>query len=255
MPPKVVPRKTDKWTSDQPDDEILPSLPARMLLLGPSGAGKTQLIASMCLDFFRKHGKSCFSRIYIFSLSVLVDAVWKPVIHMCRSELGQDDAKEPFLFETYNPDDLERVITTQQAVIKRAKEAGLKKLFNILILIDDFADNPSFTRREALVHSLFVRGRHAFISSLVSTQKLRAVSPFIRTQALSWFVYRLRSQLELEAFCEEVSALADKKTIYQYYKQATEEPYSFLYVRLDSPKPEFWVRFERLSENHDVEAR
>ena len=174
MPPKVVPRKTDKLTSDQPDDEILASLPARMLLLGPSGAGKTQLIASMCLDFFRKHGKSCFSRIYIFSPSVLVDAVWKPVIQMCRSELGQDDAKEPFLFETYNPDDLERVITTQQAVIKRAKEAGLKKLFNILILIDDFADNPSFTGQEALVHSLFVRGRHACISSLVSTQKLDA---------------------------------------------------------------------------------
>jgi hypothetical protein len=39
----------------------------------------------------------------------------------------------------------------------------------------------------------------------------------------------LRSQLELDAFCEEVSALADKKTIYQYYKQATEEPFSFLY--------------------------
>jgi hypothetical protein len=80
----------------------------------------------MCLDFFRKRGKSCFSRIYIFSPSVLVDGVWKPVIHMCRSELGQDDAKEPFLFESYNPDDLERVIATQQEVIKRAKEAGLK---------------------------------------------------------------------------------------------------------------------------------
>ena len=103
MPPKVVPRKTDKWTSDQPDDEILPSLPARMLLLGPSGAGKPQLIASMCLDFFRKHGKSCFSRIYIFSPSVLVDAVWKPVIHRCRSELGQDDARNPFCLTRTTP--------------------------------------------------------------------------------------------------------------------------------------------------------
>ena len=157
MPPKVVPRKTEKWTSDQPDDEILPSLPARMLLLGPSGSGKSQLIASMCLDFFRKRGKSCFSRIYIFSPSVLVDGVWKPVI--------------------YNPDDLERVITTQQEVIKRAKEAGLRRLFNVFIIIDDFADNPAFTRQERLVHQLFVRGRHAFISSLVSTDKLRAVSP------------------------------------------------------------------------------
>ena len=115
----------------------------------------------------------------------------------------------------------------------------------MFIIIDDFADNLAFTRQERLVHQLFVRGRHAFISSLVSAQKLRAVSPFIRTQALSWFVFRLRSQMELDAFCEEVSALADdKKTIYQYYRDATDEPYSFLYVRLDAKRPEFWVRFE-----------
>ena len=81
----------------------------------------------------------------------------------------------------------------------------------------------------------------------MSTQKLRAVSPFIRTQALSWFVFRLRSQLELDAFCEEVSSLADKKAIYQYYKQATEEPFSFLYCRLEAKKSEeiFWVHFEQ----------
>ena len=47
-----------------------------------------------------------------------------------------------------------------------------------------------------------------------------------------------------DSFCEEVSALADKKTIYQYYRDATDEPYSFLYVRLDAKRPEFWVRFE-----------
>ena len=52
--------------------------------------------------------------------------------------------------------------------------------------------------------------------------------------------------MELDAFCEEVSALIDKKTVTQFYREATEEPCSFLYVRLEAKKPEdvFWIRFE-----------
>ena len=63
-------------------------------------------------------------------------------------------------------------------------------------------------------------------------------------------VVRLRSQMELDAFCEEVSALIDEKPVMRFYRAATEEPYSFLYVRLEAKRPEdvFWVRFEhRLS--------
>ena len=43
-----------------------------------------------------------------------------------------------------------------------------------------------------------------------------------------------------------MSALVDKKTVMQFYREATEEPYSFLYVRLEAKKVEdmFWERFE-----------
>ena len=60
------------------------------------------------------------------------------------------------------------------------------------------------------------------------------------------FVFRLRSHLELEAVLEEVSATYDKKIIAVFYQEATEEPYSFLYIRLEAKKPEdmFWERFE-----------
>ena len=51
-------------------------------------------------------------------------------------------------------------------------------------------------------------------------------------------VFRLRSQQELEAFAEEVSALVDKKTVMRYYREATEEPFSFLYCRLEAKKAE-----------------
>ena len=37
---------------------------------------------------------------------------------------------------------------------------------------------------------------------------------------------------EVDAFVQEQSALVDKKTVYDIYKLATEEPYSFLFVKL-----------------------
>ena len=37
---------------------------------------------------------------------------------------------------------------------------------------------------------------------------------------------------EVDAFVQEQSALVDKKTVYDIYKLATEEPYAFLFVKL-----------------------
>ena len=61
--------------------------------------------------------------------------------------------------------------------------------------------------------------------------------------------------MELDAFCEEVSALIDKKTVMRLYREATAEPYSFLYVRLEGKKPEgiFWIRFEHRLVDRDEE--
>ena len=38
--------------------------------------------------------------------------------------------------------------------------------------------------------------------------------------------------MDLDAWIEEISALADKKTLLDIYQLATQEPYSFLYIKL-----------------------
>ena len=112
------------------------------------------------------------------------------------------------------------------------KSKKKKKLYQILILVDDFADDPSFSRNSKLLHSLFTRGRHSMISTIVATQKFVAIHPIIRTNATELFIYRLRNQKDLESFLEELSALYDKKTLLRLYQHATEMPFSFLYVKL-----------------------
>jgi hypothetical protein len=103
-----------------------------------------------------------------------------------------------------------------------------------LIIVDDFADEANFTRHSKLLHGLFTRGRHSFISSIVATQKFKAINNIIRVNATDLYVFKLRNQGDLDAFTDEVSAVADKKTILEMYQLATHEAFSFLYVKLSS---------------------
>ncbi|MGV2436458.1 MAG UNVERIFIED_CONTAM: hypothetical protein LVT10_17475 [Anaerolineae bacterium] len=75
---------------------------------------------------------------------MLVDSAWEPVIELCQG-MGQDEEKEPFMFQTYDPNDLERVISVQREVVARCKQMKMKKCYQDPIVIDDFADTPAFT--------------------------------------------------------------------------------------------------------------
>ena len=78
-----------------------------------------------------------------------------------------------------------------------------------------------------MLHALYTRGRHNRISPITATHTLSSIAPIIRMNARELFDYRLRNYEDLETFIDEVSAVADKKTLLQIYKIATDEPYYF----------------------------
>jgi hypothetical protein len=94
------------------------------------------------------------------------------------------------------------------------------------------------------------------ISTITSTQKFRAIGNIIRINITELYVFRLRNQHDLEAFIEEVSALADKKTLLDIYNLATKEDYSFLYVKLNSKSKNnmFFIKFNQRIELEDADS-
>ena len=108
------------------------------------------------------------------------------------------------------------------------KAKGHTKLYQILIVIDDFADEPAFTRQSKLLHQLYIRGRHNMISTITSTQKFNALHPIIRCNMSELYIFRLRNNKDIEAFVDECSAVHDKKTLLELYQKATKQPYSIL---------------------------
>ena len=244
--PEIKPIKLTEFQTKQSKYKMVGKLPTRSLLVGPSGSGKGILLSNMILDIYR----DCFSRIYIFSPSINVDHTWLPVKDYIKKELKVEDTEEQIYFPEYDPVALENIITTQHKIIKYMKDRGDKKLFQILIVIDDFADDEKFSKHSKLLNQLYIRGRHNMISTITSTQKFRAIGNIIRINITELYIFRLRNQHDLEAFIEEVSALADKKTLLDIYNLATKEDYSFLYVKLNSKSKQdmFYIKF-----NHRIE--
>ena len=59
----------------------------------------------------------------------------------------------------------------------------------------------------------------------------KSLAPIIRKNATAMFIFRLRNYGDMEAILDELSALADKKTIQRIYSISTEQPHNFLYIR------------------------
>jgi hypothetical protein len=248
--PIIKPYKTREFESKQSQYQHADKLPMRAIVLGPSGSGKTILLQNMILDVYR----GAFARIYIFSPSIDVDYSWAPVKDYIDKVMKVRETKEePIYFDHYDPQALEQIVSLQHKVAEYMKKQDNKKVYQILIIIDDFADDPRFTRQDKILHSLYTRGRHNFISTITSTQVFTMLSPIIRKNATALYVYRLRSYKDLESLLEELSALYDKKTLMQLYETATSEPHSFWYINLMAKNKNdmFYMNYSRKLEIED----
>ena len=248
--PKVEPIDIPEYKYKNSKFDMMPKLPARMLCVASSTGGKTVLIQNLILKIYR----GSFERIYIFSPSVHVDDTWSAVKKYIRDVMKVDAEKEQIYHEEYDPVALKKIIDTQHKVIDFQKKNKQKDLFSILLVVDDFSDDPRFVRYSNILHGLFTRGRHNAISVILSTQKYNVLAPIIRLNSSALFIFRLKNMNEVNAFIEENSALVDKKSLYDMYQQAVNDaPYSFFYINTNAKDVSnmFFVRFEKRFEIAD----
>ena len=64
---------------------------------------------------------------------------------------------EQLYVDHHNPEDLQHNIDIQHKVILQMKKTNLNQVYIILVIIDEFSDDPSCSRHSKLLHSLFTR--------------------------------------------------------------------------------------------------
>ena len=255
--PIVKPYKTKEYTFTQSNYEVAPRIPFSMVITGQSGSGKTVLLSNLILDIY----KGCFSRIFIWSSSIDLDPVWTPVKKYIEKDLNVNPEKEKVYFDTFNIDEMQKVLDLQHKINQFQKKNEHPKLFSVLFLIDDFIDQASFAKHNNLLNALYIKARHYGVNIISSSQKYNGLSTTIRTNSRQLIFFKLRNYKEVESVLDELAgvliskkAMSDMKSLHQakqllleIYNVATEEPFSFLFVNLMQPdiNKMFMVRLEK----------
>jgi hypothetical protein len=175
---------------------------------------------------------------------VNIDSAFRPVKEYARTHLGVRDDR--CFFEEFDTEALEKILSDQRKLTQALKEKkGNTHLFQILICVDDFGDDPSVTHNQSknALSTLYTRGRHFATSVISSVQKNTTLAPVIRVNQQFICIGRLRNQKELLSVMEEITAVYPLKTLLQLYEIATSQPHGFLYINLSTNPPEFYSQF------------
>ena len=201
------------------------------------------------LNLLLRYYKDMFARIWVFSPSIKLDPQYAPLRKYL--EKMSDPQKEPLMFEDLDQPALGKLLEEQRQITEECRKRKVKPP-QVCVVLDDLADRGDIlTKRQggdkgSWLISLATRGRHFGVTWIISSQVLNLVGTVIRKNCRCMCVWRLRNRKEVETLCEELSGVYDAKTILDLYTHSTQEPFSFMFVRLDAKtrRDMFWLRFE-----------
>ena len=207
-----------------------------MILVAPSGGGKTVTLVSLLVDLLRTDtGRPCFSRIYVISPSINLDARWRTLKEYQRDVMRVPaEENDELHMEIYEEPKLQDLVDRQRKITEQCKKLNMQRLFGVAFVFDDIADSPAIARYSRPLHELFVRGRHYGCTTICSVQSYKVLHPLIRRNATGLCVCRLRNGAGKKAILEEQSAIHHIKILEQAFDVATEAPHSFLYINLSA---------------------
>ena len=223
--------KTKIYTLKQSKYDDVPELCTRMMVVAPSGSGKSVVLQNLITDVY----DGCFEAgVHVFSHSINIDDTWTPVKRWMEKN---EFPVEKYCHEAYDEKTLSDIMAEQKAVIEYQKKKGHKSLFQMLIIFDDMLDDKKLMRYSKMLEVLFVRARHLCVSTIVSVQKYRSVMTSARVNTTDEILFaNIRNQHDLKAWMEEMSALVPEDVMMQIYERARRIPYAFLWVKKQAPK-------------------
>ncbi len=233
-------------TIPYPFGEPFPDVPTSFILAAPTASGKTMIILNLLLRYY----KDMFARIWMFSPSIKLDPQYAPLRKYLEKMSDQD--KEPLMFEDLDQRALGKLLDDQRAICEECRKRK-QPIPQVCVILDDLADRGDIlTKRQggssggSWLISLATRGRHFGVTWVISSQVLNLVGTVIRKNCRCMCVWRLRNYKEVQTLCEELSGVYDTQTLMDLYRTATEDPYSFMFIRLDAKtrRDMFWLRFE-----------
>ena len=215
------PKSDDRYEGIHPH---LPQLPALILIVGSVKQGKSNLVVNILCS--PEMYKDKFNVVKIISNTLNADPKGRLLNKHFDCEDHYEDSMVHSLVESQKSyEDFERP--------------------NVAVILDDIL-TKDFGKNNA-VSFLATRFRHYGIGMLLfTTQSFRAVSGLIRNNATNVIVMKQQNKKELEKINEEYGDMFPNIFMDLYNYAINDEPFSFLYLDLQTNPATAYIRFERV---------
>ena len=191
----------------------IPDHPYRILIIGGSGSGKTNLLLNLIenqpdIDKIYSYAKDPYESKYQYLINK-------------REGVGINHFNDPKAFIDYSND--------MHDVYKNIDDYNPDKENKILIVFDEMiADMIDNKKLNSIVTELFIRGRKLNIFHVFITQSYFKVPKDVRLNTSHFFIAKISNKRELQQIAINHSSDINTKDFANIYRKCTAEPYSFL---------------------------
>jgi len=192
--------------------ELLPRHPYRMLLLGSSGVGKTNILLNLLTK------QLVYDRIYLFSRH-LEQPKYK-FLHRHLEDI-EENLKEAGINQKI-------IMMWENTLQKLPTVEDLDADYRNVLVIDDFGITD---RKEGKrIAELYVRSRHRNASVIFLTQLFFKCSRDVRLNCSHFILLQSHNKRELSSLSMDLGADLEKNVFKELYNKVLSIPYQFLLV-------------------------
>ena len=208
-------RNMNEQTAPQPHPLKFDFLPnprnMRMLIIAPSGGGKSQLVLNLLSN-------PSFGMREFFGESIVI----------VSTTIGKDPTYQNLIGTLPKT----HVMTEwNDRTITQLMKYSSKQPNGILLIVDDMLGSNTAMKRSSgkttMLERIFIEGRHFKVQIFALSQRYYGFSPIIRANNTHTCVFSLRNTNETKLFLHDHDHI---EGIEDLYRKATAEPYSFAYI-------------------------
>ena len=189
--------------------------PFRMLIIAPSGSGKTNTLLHLINNLHP------IDKIYLYTKDI--DEKKYPFLIDKREQAGLKNLNDPKAFIEYSNDMSDALDDIENYNKNRDKK--------VLIVFDDMITDIEYNKDfKKIIKELFHRGRKISISIVFITQSYFRALKDIRLNSMRYILMKISNKKELKKIAEEKSGHLDYKDFLKIYNYCTKEPYSFMLI-------------------------